>query len=612
MKARLSVRLIGLFLLFGLGPLLVTSIMINSQAGEALRRASFEKMVAATHLQSDQIELYFHERRNEVTALSINRVLTHSFDTFHELFHQFVKAGKKVGSQEWVAALDPGMATWLEKRIALSGYHDLLLIDEDGNVVYSVAREADLGENVQVGNLKESPLGMVFAKAKQGPAIQDFLPYAPSKGEFAAFIGAPVLKESRVVGVVVLQLPTEPVDKMLRERTGLGESEEIYLVGRLNGVTSYRSNRSSKEGRIGHKRTDEWIEKALNGESGQAIKSGSTGKKELICYTPLELPGLNWAIIGTRDADEAFAEVDRLHRFVWMLGVVLAVVVAIVGWLFARSISRPLSGAVNVITSSATQIAASINEQERVAAQQAASVNQTNTTMDELGASARQSAEQADSAANGARQALELAQQGMERVEETLLSIEGAKERVSAIAQQILRLSEQTGQIRDITGLVSDFANETKMLAMNAAVEAVRAGEHGKGFSVLAVETRKLADESKRSAGRINGLVGEIQKATNATVMATEEGSKTMEQGILVARRTSEAFQSVAESISSAAESSQQISMNVRQQAVAIRQVVDAMQTINIGAKENASGIAQIKTGIGTLNDAAKMLKDLV
>lgn len=612
MKVRLSVKLIGLFLLLGLGPLIVVSSLLNLQAGEALREKAFHKLEVSRSLLKSRVENYFSERRNELASLAINMTVAQSMTVFHELHETFTKARKKIGTSEWVESLDPKLVVWMEKRIGLNGYHDLLLVDVDGNVVYSVGREADLGENLLHGPLKESPLGLLFVKVRQGMAMQDFMPYAPSKGEYAAFIGAPIHKEGQMLGVIVLQLPTDPVDAMLNDREGMEESEETYLVGRLNGVDSYRNNRTVKEGRIGQKRSDDWISKALNGETGKILKTGSTGKLELMSYGPLEISGLTWAIMSTIAADEAFAEMNQLNRAIWILGLILSVVVLVAGWYFARSISVPLTNAVNVINSSATQIAASINQQERVAAQQSASVNETNTTMEELGASARQSAEQADSAANGAKMAMELTQQGMERVEETQLSMETAKERVDAIAQQILRLSEQTSQIRDITGLVSDFANETKMLAMNAAVEAVRAGEHGKGFSVLAVETRKLADESKRSAGRINGLVGEIQKATNATVMTTEEGSKTMAQGIAITRKTAEAFQAVSEAINTAAEGSQQISMNVRQQAVAIRQVVEAMQSINTGAKESATGLVQVKIGVQTLNDAARILKELV
>ena len=307
------------------------------------------------------------------------------------------------------------------------------------------------------------------------------------------------------------------------------------------------------------------------------------------------------------------AHVTRDHASQWIGGVTLLFgLIVLVGWFYARSVSASLGSVTVVLATAIAQMNATINEHERITAQQATSVNETSTTMAELGTSARQVSEQADAAANGTQSAMDLSQQGMTRVEATLRNMENTKERVEAIVRQILLLSGQTGQIRDITDMVSDFANETKMLAMNAAVEAVRAGEHGKGFSVLAVETRKLADESKRSAGQIAALVDKIQKATNATVMAAEEGDKSVEEGMTITRDTAETFQSLGEVVSDASAGAAQISLNVRQQSVAIRQVVEAMQSINTGAKESALGISQIKSGIQTLNESAQTLRKMI
>ena len=365
-------------------------------------------------------------------------------------------------------------------------------------------------------------------------------------------------------------------------------------------------------GRIGQTKSNPFIEKALAGESGASIKTGSTGTQELVTFAPIKTLGLNWAVIGTISSREAFATMQTLYHSIWLVGASCALMVMLAGWFVSRSVSRPLQQVISVITSSSTQMAASVTEQERISAQQAVSVNETNATMEELGASSHQAAIQAEGAANGAEKALELAQFGTSRVEETLANMEDTKVKVETIAQQILLLSEKTGQIREITNLVSDFANETKMLAMNAAVEAVRAGEHGKGFSVLAVETRKLADESKRSAGRINALVSEIQQATNNTVMATEEGSKTVDAGMAISHNTAETFREVAHVMDGASQETQQISLNVKQQSVAIRQVVEAIKSLHAGAKESTAGISQVKSGIRTLSDAAQTLQKMV
>ena len=285
---------------------------------------------------------------------------------------------------------------------------------------------------------------------------------------------------------------------------------------------------------------------------------------------------------------------------------------AVIAWLISSGIARTIDRAISSIASSSTQIAATVEEQERMASQQAASVNQTTTTMDELGASSRATAQQVETAASQAIQALNLAGGGTKAVEQTLEAMATLKVKVQDMQGQIMQLSEQTDRIGNISIVVSDLANQTNMLALNAAVEAVRAGEHGKGFGVVASEIRKLADRSKKSATQINLLVADIQRAINSTVMVTDEGTKTVESGVNIAKETAEAFAGVANAINNVVLSSQQISLNAKQQAIAIEQVVEAMNSLNQAAAQTACGISQTKIGTQKLNEAALELKGVV
>ncbi len=328
---------------------------------------------------------------------------------------------------------------------------------------------------------------------------------------------------------------------------------------------------------------------------------------------------------------------------IWMtLGSLLLVGIAvIVALIISSSIARIIRQETNAIASASSQIASTVEQHERTLSQQATSVNETSATMTELGSSSTLTAEQAQFSENNANQVLQLAESSVQGAQEVLTladrgiqAVERTQEgmlvltaKVEAIALQILRLSEQTNQISNITSLVSDLAGQTNMLALNAAVEAVRAGENGKGFSVIATEIRKLADQSKTSAQKISTLVVNIESAIGSTVTVTEEGKRKAEESITLSRETAEAFAKVGEAINNVILTNQeaswnaindvvlnsrQISLTTKQQAVAINQVVTAMNDLNLGATETVNGINQTKIGIHKLNETAQNLNALI
>ncbi|MBI5179171.1 MAG: CHASE3 domain-containing protein [Nitrospinae bacterium] len=294
-------------------------------------------------------------------------------------------------------------------------------------------------------------------------------------------------------------------------------------------------------------------------------------------------------------------------------GTLLSVILAVTIGLFVSSrISETIADATNMVSTSSTEIAATISQHERTAAQQAAMVNETSTTVEELGASARQSAEQAETAAGAAQKASTLTEEGKTAVNQAVEGMTGLKDRIGSVAGRILRLGEQTAQIGAISTLMADLAGQTNMLALNAAVEAARAGEHGRGFAVVAAEVRKLADQTKKSAGEANALVAEIQKATNSTIMATEEGTKTVDEITKLAQRVDGTFSSISSAAGGVYNNAQQVLLNTRQQSAALGQVVSAIGNINTGSKETAAGLVQTKVGVQKLNEAAQNLKAMV
>jgi len=243
---------------------------------------------------------------------------------------------------------------------------------------------------------------------------------------------------------------------------------------------------------------------------------------------------------------------------------------------------------------------------------QASSVGQTTSTVDILGETSRRSAIQAEESAESASKALALAESGAETVEQTRIGMESLKDRVKEIAEQIINLSEQTEQIAGVSELVGDLANQTNMLALNAAVEAARAGEYGKGFGVVAGEIRKLADQSRKSADKINNLVVDVQAAMNSAVMVTDEGKKTAESSIELALGTAESFIGVKEAVNNVFSNASEISSAAKQQAVGIQEILAAVNALNLGAMDTAADMEEVRGSTMLLKQSTEELKAIV
>lgn len=513
-------------------------------------------------------------------------------------------------------------------------------------------------DNIAIFNLD----GSVSVKSKgvviQNPREQEYFQQAlnqnqpfvshpeisPSTNELVLYLVAPVKDAvtGKTIGIARSRLPLHHIqeriksfdnqEKQIHVIDGLGKtfiSPQIKDLGQ-NIFSEYSSLKQLQ----GNKAADVDIAYSATDKTDKVLAFATTP-------TLTGMPNLQWLILVDSSTEIAFQPQRELLVTLLIGSGITALVVSAIAVSLANRTTKSINSIVNSITTSTSEIAATIEQQERVATQQAASVNQTTATMTELGTSSRVSAEQAESAAEnarqvlalaessaaGSRQVLDLAERGTQTVERTLAGMSTLKEKVGSIGQQTSQLTEQTNQIGTIINIVSDLASQTNMLALNAAVEAVRAGEHGRGFGVVATEIRKLADQSKQSAQKINALIFGIQLAIDSTIMATDEGRKTAEESIKLSQETAKAFTEVTNAINEIVLSkqqtslvaindivvgSQQISLNAKQQAIAIEQVVDAMNNINQGASQTASGITQTKVGIQKLNEVAQDLKAVV
>jgi len=243
----------------------------------------------------------------------------------------------------------------------------------------------------------------------------------------------------------------------------------------------------------------------------------------------------------------------------------------------------------NNLGSAAAEILAATTQQASGASQQSAAISQTSTTVDELKTIAEQSVGRAQEVANTSQRTVEVS-------------------RIGRQAENILALSEQTQQIGEIIATVSDIATQSNMLALNASVEAARAGEYGKGFAVVAVEVRNLAEQSRQATAQIKAILSDIQKATNATVMTTEEGTKGVEEGVQLAAQAGEAIKQLESVIEESAQVAMQVVAGGRQQASGIEQIALAMQNINQATNQSLVSVQQTEKAAQELNELARSM----
>jgi methyl-accepting chemotaxis protein len=277
-----------------------------------------------------------------------------------------------------------------------------------------------------------------------------------------------------------------------------------------------------------------------------------------------------------------------------------------------RELTRQLREGAAVLASSATQIVSTVTEVASGSAETAAAVSETTTTVEEVKQTAQMASDKARHVSDTAQKTVQISLGGRRSVEESIEAMHRIQEQMESIAQSIVRLSEQGQAIGEIIATVNDLAEQSDLLAVNAAVEAAKAGEQGKGFVVLAQEVKSLAGQSKQATAQVRSILGDIQKATGAAVMAAEQGSKAVETGMTLSAQVRETIVALADSIEEAARAATQIAASAQQQMVGMDQVALAMQNIKQASVQNVAGTRQSESAAQNLQDLGLNLKQLV
>jgi methyl-accepting chemotaxis protein len=245
-----------------------------------------------------------------------------------------------------------------------------------------------------------------------------------------------------------------------------------------------------------------------------------------------------------------------------------------------RSLLHQVGDMGSQISTIFSQMLSVIQDQAASASQQAASVSEVTATMEELSRTSHQIAENAESVKNASAKTVEMAQHGTVLMRDGVGAMEQVRQRVGDIAKRNLFLGEKSQEIGKVMEIIKEIASEIHLLALNAAIESAAAGEHGRRFSVVASEVRRLAEKTRESTETIRSIISEIQAATGSSIQATDQGTREVDRSRETIRLSSTAFEEIIQMIEKTLESSTQISLATHQQTSANEQVVQAMRQV--------------------------------
>ncbi|MCL4516431.1 MAG: methyl-accepting chemotaxis protein [Firmicutes bacterium] len=600
--------------------------------------------MAIRDVKKGQIENYFAQRHADIDVLAATSDIRRGMVAFSE---SFTPSG--LIDSEAYAAVDRRHGPFLQQYLREYGYYNLFLIDTGGHVVYTANKEADLGTDLINGPYQTTNLAEVFQKALNRTAIADYRYYKPSNAH-ASFIAAPVKDDNgEVLGVLALQISDQAINEIMEQNSGLGETGETYLVG---PDMLMRSNSRFVAGKtVGVKEIVTTASReALNGETKVKVIENYRGVTALSAYAPLEIEGLNWAIIAEIEEAEAFQAVKTMERQLVMQLLLVILVVVVLAFFFSRTIISPvkklalaaetvaagdlsatvqvksrdeigqLANAFQTMVSSLKDMICGVTEVSQLVAsssqrlsasgeQVGRAAQQVGSAIQQVAAGAEEQFSRVSEAVGGIKSLIEQINQvseesaaalalgdnviesiseGTESVASSIEQMHSIKDKVGQTALTIKVLGEKSAEVGKIINLINGIAEQTNLLALNAAIEASRAGEQGRGFAVVAEEVRKLAEESSQATDQIASLLEKMRKVINEAVATMEESTTEVEQGSRVMDGTGRVFVKIQGLAQNLLERMEVVAASARGMAAGSDKAGKAVQDISLVSEEFA------------------------
>jgi len=626
-KFSLRVEILITFLVVATIPLLLLSGLSSSKSTSALENAIYQKLNAVQATKKKEIINQFKIFERDVKSLAKSQQVISAIFMIDDYVDNCADEYKKNDTfpldQEQYFTIHRQAATFLSDFILTFGYADFLLINKEAQVsltsmgikknVFDLttpeyqnhindAKNKDLTSNLKNGPLVNSGLAKVWKKVIKTKKVsfQDFSFYKPDNKNIL-FVGAPIFEQGsdQIINVVILKITSEQFDKMMDERTGMGESGIFLLLGKTdeddivfrNNISLTTDNETEKY-IIGEKAKEKYlIDSFSSKESQHGIQKDSKGKEVLFASMPIDYKSLNWEVVAKINADEALKAVNTLNIWMLVITVVGIIIIIIAIFLFTRYLDTnlhlivsKLQRTVEEVDSASSGIASVSSQLAEGSSQQAASIEETSAELKELEALSQKSASDSRETNKRAIKTSSTAQDGSKVVADLVIAMQN--------------IVEGGNKITTVAKEIENVAFQTNLLALNAAVEAARAGEAGAGFAVVSEEVRNLAQRVKESA----------QTTTNIV----ESNKKLADEGIKKVANTKESLDDILSSTEKVAALISGIAMASENQAKGVDQIEKAISEMNNVVQTNSANAEEASSASEELSAQAASLKYMV
>ncbi|WP_432472788.1 methyl-accepting chemotaxis protein [Amphritea sp. HPY] len=592
----------------------------------------------------------------------LDRIVLSSWSSL--LFGDFVWA--MISEIDMTEAMNPVDALgreYYKRYIVKNGYSDLYLINPDGYIFYTASKKSDFRTSVFSASSRNSNLAKLVAdvsKHKQF-GFADFAPYAPNNNKPTAFVAQPLLIDGQVEMIVALQLPLGEVNRIMDVREGMGDAGESYLVGsdKLMRSDSYldpegHSVESSFSGTVAENGVDTVaVRNAISGETDTQIGANYSGNLVLSAYAPVELGGQTWALVTELNEGEAFAGIKSLQWSIVLVIILSTLIIVVSGLFLAKRISDPLSIASKVATqvsegdltasvlvtssdevgdlqravknmsdglrSMVSQISASSDQQAEAAnalavitdetlmhvRQQHRNADQVASAISEMGVTVNEVSRNTAIAAQAASTAQHEVEEGSIRVNNAIKSVHQFTSEMDQLSATLFKVTSDAENIGGITDVINSIADQTSLLALNASIEAARAGDQGRGFAVVADEVRSLAGGAQASANKIASMVVGLQQGVQASTASMVQGKERLVLVVSQSELVGEALEKIEVSIESITEMSVKIAKAAEELALVAKDIdsnVKVTSELSVNTESSTQYIAGASESLSLLS----------